>query len=92
MTREEALLAGLGNGTSIVLAAIVRQLDAAGIMAKAQFADELDRAADQAERTQTPEQAAHPRLDFLLMRNLAKLLRGEPQRWTPTVIDGGKDE
>ena len=94
MTREEALIYGAMNGTNIVLAAIIGHLDTAGIASKAQFADELERVAAEAERTQTAEQAEqHPRADTFMMRNLAKLLRdGRPTPWRPSVVDGGKED
>lgn len=94
MTREQAILAGIMNATSITLNAIVRHLDAKGILAKSQFADELERAVQEAEKDQ-PASPEAPRLDFLMMRNLAALLRDprpEPWAppWKPVVIEGGR--
>ena len=90
MTREEAIAAGIIAGTNMVLATVVRQLDAAGIVAQAQFADELDRAADEAERTASGLEAVG-RVDLFMMRSLAKRLRVElAPAWKPTVINGAK--
>lgn len=81
MTREEAMLAGLVNGTNTVLSAIVRKLD-----------DELDRVASEAEQSMPPSPEM-PRLDLFVMRQLAKALRGQSTTpWTPIVIDGGKQD
>lgn len=90
MTREEALIVGLANGVAIMLDALVRRLDKDRVLSKDDFASHLEQEAAGAlqMRPATPD---NPRLDVILMQNVARLLRDQQtKRWTPTVIEGGQ--
>jgi hypothetical protein len=87
MDDQAAVIAGIVNGVNQVFNAIIRQLDAKGVMSKTQFVDAMESGVKSADAERPP---GVPRVDLELMRNLAKLLR-DPKAtgWTPTVIKGG---
>jgi len=88
-SREQATITGIINGTNIALAMIVHELNAKGVISKEVLASQLERAAQEAGRNRP---AGELRVDLLMFRNLAKLLRKptpRPDGWTPAVIEGG---
>lgn len=86
--RDRAVLAGTINGTVNALAMIVHELNSKNVISKDALATRFERAAQQAGRDRPPHD---PRIDVLMLRNLAELLRmpTPPSGWTPTVIVGG---
>jgi hypothetical protein len=70
--KEIALITGIVNGTNMLLYHLINELDATGAVSKVRLADVIETAAANAEAEASPKQ---PRSDFIMMRNLVKLLR-----------------
>ena len=87
---------GIVNGVNTALALIVDELDAKGLVSKEALATRLERAAQEAAERAAAKgtgngEADRRRVDLVLLRNLAQLLRTPtPQREPLTVIEGGK--
>jgi hypothetical protein len=72
--KEIALISGVVNGTNMLFYHLVNELDATGAVSKTRLADVIDTAVAAAE-AEEPASPGRPRMDFIMMRNLVKLLR-----------------
>ena len=85
MNAERFAHASLMSGVVMALAEIVRELDAKGIIATHHLAQRYETAIEG-----LPEAIdGRTRLDVLMLKNLAKVLRGPDRLWTPVVLPGG---
>lgn len=83
---DRKILSGIINGTNVMLAMLVSELEKSGAVTKAQFAEQLRTAV----RGALEASGDASRADYLMMSNLADLLEEPREKWTPVVIEGGK--
>jgi hypothetical protein len=74
------LTTGMASAVVTIFSILVRDLDAAGITSKDSLADQLERAAAEAQENRAPEQGT---TDLVVFRRLANALR------TPLQTSGG---
>jgi hypothetical protein len=86
MTPQRFINSGIMNGCNLIMAQLIRDLDARGLLSKNQFADHIEPAVA---GLPLKEPNGNVRYDRLMIENLVKLLRGPQSGWTPTVIQGG---
>ena len=81
----------IANAQIIMIAMLVTELDKRGSISKSNFADLLRDCADATETEISPHLRDPERVDLILIRKLAELLGTERPKWTPAVIEGGKE-
>jgi hypothetical protein len=92
MTESELAIAQIAEGMTLISALIVLQAQERGLNFKDEMVFELERFSKALE-DEDPSVPLSKRLDIVLLKNLAKILRGQPtgggSRWSPELIIGG---
>jgi hypothetical protein len=83
LDRDIQLASGISVAVVTLFARVIQEMDAAGIVSKESFADQLEREVRQAQEDRPPYQGT---TDLVVFRRLAKALRDAPH--ASSVWDG----
>lgn len=88
---ERTPLAVAIHAFSLIIGMMAEEAEKRGALDRKAFGKRLRETADEAEATAPEHLKGDPRLDLAIARHVADLLdRPIPERWSPVVIEGGR--